>query len=115
MPENKNDAYRYLDAPLPIQTKEPVKTQSLFDFVVDEPGELKEVVVEGEELHQMGDKYFFSKKNVHQIGESIVQLFRNPIYQAHCCLNTSNNYCFASCKVEDNGRCRAWQPEKPLQ
>ena len=35
MSEHKNDGYRYLEAPLPIQNKDPVKTKSLFDFVID--------------------------------------------------------------------------------
>ena len=66
--ESKGDVYRYIDPALPIQNKDPVKTKSLLEFVLQEPGDLKQAVTDAQELHKLGDKYFFSKKDLHQIG-----------------------------------------------
>ena len=35
MDDVKNDALRYLDAPLPIQSKDAVKTKAVIDFVAE--------------------------------------------------------------------------------
>lgn len=34
----KNETYRMIGAPLPIQNKDPIKAKTLFNFVVEEPG-----------------------------------------------------------------------------
>ena len=66
--EAKRGAYKLLDSALPLQHKQTSAAKSLWGFVIEEPGELKETVTETEELSKVNDGFFQSKRDVHQIG-----------------------------------------------
>lgn len=45
---------------------------------------------------------------MHHIGESLCQLFREPIYKCHELINTSNDYSFGSCKTTEGFKMNTW-------
>lgn len=42
--DNKSETYKIIGAPLQIQSKDPIKVKALFNFAIEEPGELAAMV-----------------------------------------------------------------------
>jgi len=53
-------------------------------------------------LSKLNERYLNEKKNIHKIGDSLSELFKNPVYKSHELLKTTNNDQFASCKITES-------------